>query len=320
MVCKIVRKVALLSGVTFRLNASSKNLATKRFIMSSTPQVLVNCHHHNAENPLWHPQHKQVYWTDIPNGRLFRYSPGFDGYEQIYLGEPVGGFTIQADGGLLLFKTRGTVEIWKGGETRTVVEEIPAARGTRFNDAIADPEGRVFSGTMATDGKPGRFYRIDTDGSVHELFDDMQVPNGMGFSLDYKHFYLTDSDQHVIFRCDYDRGTGALTNRVPFIETPKDDGVPDGMTVDTEGYIWSARWNGGAVYRYDTEGNEVLKIEMPTPKISCVAFGKEDYKTLLISSAREDQAIGLDNVAGDLFYAQTEVAGRAELRSRIGLG
>ena len=287
--------------------------------MSLSPKVLVNCHHHNAENPLWHSQHKQVYWTDIPNGRLFRHTPEFDGYEQIYLGEPVGGFTIQADDSLLLFKTNGAIEIWDKGELTTVVEEIPEARGTRFNDAIADPEGRVFSGTMAANGKPGRFYRIDTDGSVHELFDDMLVPNGMGFSLDYTHFYLTDSDNHVIYRCDYDRNTGNLTNRIPLINTPEDEGVPDGMTVDTEGYIWSARWNGGAVYRYSPEGEQVLRVEMPTPKISCVAFGKDDYKTLLISSAREDQAIGLDNVAGDLFYAQTDVAGQAELRSRVKL-
>ena len=285
-----------------------------------SPTVLVNCHNHNAENPLWHGQYELVYWTDIPNGKVFRYRPGQPDYEQIYSGDSVGGFTIQADGSLLLFQTDGKVQIWDDGALTTVIEEIEAAKGTRFNDAIADPEGRVFSGIMVTDQQQGRLYRIDTDGSFHDLVQGLQVPNGMGFSLDYQYFYLTDSDQRTIFRFDYDRATGALSNQHPFIETPKDQGVPDGMTVDTEGYIWSARWNGSAVYRYSPDGEEVLRIELPTPKISCVAFGKQDYKTLLISSAREDQNICEDQVAGDLFYLPTEdFTGRPELRSRVKL-
>ncbi|MFK8182707.1 MAG: SMP-30/gluconolactonase/LRE family protein, partial [Phormidesmis sp.] len=182
---------------------------------SLIPKVLVNCHYHHPEKPLWHSQHQSVYWTDIPNGRLFRCQPRFDGYEQIYLGEPVGGFTIQADGGLLLLKTNGTIERWNKGKVSTVVEEISDAKGARFNDAIADPEGRVFSGTMATEYSPGRFYRIDTNGSVHELFQNMRVPSGMGFSPDYKKFYLTDSEQRTIFSCDYDRVTGHLSNQYP---------------------------------------------------------------------------------------------------------
>ncbi len=231
-----------------------------------TPSVLVNCHHHNAENPLWHPHHKLVYWTDIPNGRLFRYDPQKEGYEQIYLGESVGGFTIQQDGSLLLFKTHGTIEIWDKGDTRTVVEGIAAVKGTRFNDAIADPEGRVFSGTMATDNKTGRLYRIDPDGSVHDLLQGLLVPNGMGFSGDYQYFYLTDSDQRTIFRFDYDRASGNLSNQQAFINTPEDDGVPDGMTVDSEDHIWSARWDGGCVCRYSPNGEEVLRIRIANAK------------------------------------------------------
>lgn len=284
------------------------------------PTVLVNCHHHNAENPLWHPHHKQIYWTDIPNGRLFRYDPNNEGYEQIYLGEPVGGFTIQADGALLLFKTHGTVEIWNKGEVTTVIAEIPEVKGTRFNDAIADHEGRVFSGTMAKGKTPGRLYRIDTDGSVHEIVKDLLVPNGMGFCADYKHFYLTDSDQRTIYRFDYDQATGSLSNQQEFIKTPPDEGVPDGMTVDDEGYIWSARWGNGHVYRYSPDGKEVLRIPLPTPKVSCVTLGTESYKRLIISTAREDQDIGMDNVAGDLFHLQVEVKGRPELLSQITIG
>lgn len=283
------------------------------------PTILVSAHHHNAENPLWHAQHKRVYWTDIPSGRLFRYDPNATGYEQIYLGEPVGGFTIQADGSLLLLKTQGTIERWDKGELTTVVPEIKAAKGTRFNDAIADPAGRVFSGIMSIDNNPGRLYRIETDGSVHEAVEDLKLPNGMGFSLDQTLFYLTDSDQRTIFQFNYDLATGALSQQKVLIKTPDDEGVPDGLTVDAEGYLWSARFNGGAVYRYRPDGKKVQKVTLPTPKISCVAFSGEDYSELLISSAREDQAIGLDNVAGDLFHLPMPIKGRAELLSRVAI-
>ena len=303
------------------------------------PAVLVNCHYHYAEKPLWHPQHKLLYWTDIPNGRLFRYDPTYEGYEQIYLGEPVGGFTLQADGSLLLFKIHGTVEIWDKGELRTVVPEIESAKGTRFNDAIADPAGRVFSGTVfsdtvfsdtiADDNTEGRLYRIDTDGSVHEVVQDLILPSGMDFSLDYKHLYVTDSKRRTIYRFDYDSATGELANQTELIKTPIDDGMPDGLTVDSEGYLWSARWNGSGVYRYSPEGKEVQCVALPTPKVSGVTFGGEDCTQLFISSAREDYEIGLDNVAGDVFHLpgsiisgpiiSSPIKGRPALLSRVAM-
>ncbi|MGD1895431.1 MAG: SMP-30/gluconolactonase/LRE family protein, partial [Phormidesmis sp.] len=172
----------------------------------------------------------------MPNGRLFRDEPtpknAAKDYEQIYTGEPVGGFTIQADGSLLLLKTNGTVETWREGKVTSVVEEIAEVKGTRFNDAIADPEGRVFSGTMAKDNIKGRLYRIDPDGSIHEILQVLLVPIGMGVSLDYRYFYLTDSDQHAICRFDYDLATVHICNQLSLIKIPTDKGVPDGMTVD----------------------------------------------------------------------------------------
>ena len=288
--------------------------------------VLTHCCHRNAENPLWHPEHQLLYWTDIPTGRMFRCNPKSNSYEQIYQGEPVGGFTIQADGTLLLFKTKGTIEIWDEGKTTVVVPEIEEAKDTRFNDAIADPEGRVFSGTMATDKAEGKLYRIDTDGSVHVVATNFLIPNGMGFCNDYQYFYLTDSDRRTIYRFNYDRATGNLTDQTPYIVTSETEGVPDGMTIDTEGYFWSARWDGGHVYRYSPEGEEVHRLQIPTAKVSCVTFGGPDYNQLFISTAggdantdSEDQGSKKDKLAGNIFHIQVDVTGRPELRSRIKL-
>lgn len=296
-------------------------------IKTHSPQILVDCNDSNAENPLWHPQHQYLYWTDIPCGELFRYYPQTDTYEQIYNGEPVGGFTIQEDGALLLFKTKGTVEIWNEGKTTTIVDSIPEAMDTRFNDAIADPEGRVYSGIIATENSPGRLYRFNTDGSYDVVTEDLKLPNGMGFDRDYQYFYLTDSLLGTIFRFDYDRATGNLSNRQILIEIPENEGVPDGMTVDNENYIWSARWDGGHLYRYSPEGKEVMRISLPTNKVSCVTFGGESCDRMFISTARNGEKCEAfsnkwqpDNPAGDIFHLQTGIKGKPELLSRICLG
>ena len=293
-------------------------------IQTDSPKILVNCNDSNAENPLWHPHHQYLYWTDIPCGELSRYYPHTDTYERIYRGESVGGFTIQADGSLLLFKTEGTVEIWNEGKTTTVIESIPEAKGTRFNDAIADPEGRVYSGIIGTENADGKLYRINLDGSYDVVADGFLLPNGMGFNGDYTYFYLTDSDGHTIYRFNYDRATGNLSDRQILIEIPESEGVPDGMTVDSEDYIWSARWDGGHLHRYSPDGEEVMRIPVPADKVSCVTFGGENYDRMFISTAKDgNKCVSLqekwsqEDPAGDIFHLQTGIKGRPELLSRI---
>lgn len=291
----------------------------------TVPLLLIDCNGHNAENPLWHPQHQCLYWSDIPVGKLFRYDLENREYEQIYSGEPVGGFTIQADGALLLLKTHGTVEIWKEGDIIPVIPNIPEAKGTRFNDAIADRKGRVYAGIMATEETPGKLYRIDLDGSYHAVVEDLLVPNGMAFDADYTHFYLTDSEHRAIYRFNYDEETGALSNQTTHIRTPENEGLPDGMTIDAEGFIWSARWNGSSVHRYKPNGEHHSKIDLPTEKVSCVTFGGKDYDQIFISTARGDNAPnsgkpGYNSAAGDIFYMKADVKGRPERFSCIKLG
>lgn len=293
-------------------------------IYQDTPSVLIDYQSENAENPLWHRDQQCLYWTDIPAGKMFRYNPQTNTYSQIYAGEPVGGFTIQTDGKLLLFKTKGTVEIWDEGKTTTVVAEIPAARNSRFNDAIADPEGRVYSGTMAIANAEGKLYRFDLDGSYQVVAENFLIPNGMGFDAEYKYLYVTDSERRTIYRFDYDRQTGNLSNQQPYIVVPENQGEPDGLTIDAAGYIWSARWDGNHVYRYNPEGQEVLRIKLPVRKVSCITFGGENYDRLFISTARGSEITNTsdrnsETAAGNIFHLTMKIQGRPELLSRINL-
>ena len=288
-------------------------------LKTKQPKILLNHPHHNAEVPTWHPQLQCLYWTDIPQGKMYRYHPQGKP-EQIYAGEPVGGFTIQKDGSLLLFKTKGTIEHWQEGQIKTIMAEIPAERLTRFNDAIADPLGRVYSGTVATSECSGRLYRLDLDGSLQIIMEGLTVPNGMGFSPDLKYFYTTDSDTHTIYRFEYYLATGELSDPQVHILTTEIDGVPDGLTIDSEGYIWSARWDGGHIFRYSPEGEEVLRIPFPTAQVSSLTFGGADYSRLYITTAGGQNRSTEDNLAGSIFCLNPGVTGKAEFLSQIDVG
>ena len=225
------------------------------------PRLIADYECVTGENPLWHPLEKRVYWTDIPTGRLFRYDPATGGYE----GEPVGGFTVQPDGALLLFMARGAVMSWRDGDLTTVIDEIPAERESRFNDVIADPAGRVFCGTMPSPAGLGRLYRLDLDGSVAPVLDGVHCSNGMGLTADRKTIYHTDSGLRRAYAFDYDEATGDLGARRVLIETPEGAGVPDGMTVDANGDIWSARWDGATVNRCVNSSGGVLPVFFAGP-------------------------------------------------------
>ena len=283
-----------------------------------TPQIAVDHKSVVGECPIWHPFDKKLYWIDIPEGIIFRYDPETGNHEEFYSGEVIGGFTIQEDGSLLLFLERGAVKILKDGETSTVIDEIYEELDTRFNDVIADPEGRVFCGTMPAKDHKARLYRLDTDGSITKILDGIGLSNGMGFTPDRKQMYFTDSPGGKIYLFDYDLETGKIKNQRMFVTVPESEGVPDGMTVDKEGCIWSARWDGGCLIRYKPDGKEDLRIQFPAKKISSVTFGGKDYRDIYVTTAGGDKREEEGPDAGALFYLNLDIQGVPEFLSKIG--
>lgn len=281
------------------------------------PEMIADYQCDTGENPLWHPDEQKLYWVDIPAGKLFRYAPASGTHEQFYQGDVIGGFTIQEDGALLLFMAKGAVKVLKDGQLKTVVEEIPEERDTRFNDVIADPEGRVFCGTMVVPAHKGGLYRLDTGGSITKLLDGVDESNGLGFTRDLSQMYYTDSDKREIYVFDYDRTSGAISNRRTFVRTPEDGSVPDGLTVDAEGYIWSARWDGGCLVRYRPDGTEERRIQFPAKKVSSLTFGGADYKDIYVTTAGGYDKATEGAGAGALFRLRLGIQGVPEFRSKI---
>jgi D-xylonolactonase len=285
------------------------------------PELAVDNPSACGEGPLWNDDERAVYWVDIPNGQLFRYDPAANQNALVYQHDgQIGGYTFQTDGSILLFCTAGKILKWTAGEIETVLESVPGEEDGRFNDVIAAPDGGVFCGTMPTDAHIASLYRLAPDGTIEKLFDDIGLSNGFGFSPDNATFYHTDSNFHVIYALDYDAETGALSNRRPIIRTPKDDTVPDGMTVDADGFIWSARWNGHALYKYSPEGEELGKVVFPVRKVSSIAFGGESLDTAWVTTAGGDNRSEVEGpLAGSLFRIDLKVHGRPPFRSRVGV-
>ena len=281
------------------------------------PELIADYACHIGENPLWHPTERCLYWCDIPTGRIFRYDPATGQHGQIYAGRPVGGFTFQSEGGLLLFMDRGGIALWRDGVVTELVAEIPSERDSRFNDVIADPAGRVFCGTMSTPNRKGRLYRLDVDGSLHSMLDGIGCSNGMAFSQDRKSFYFTDSFAHEIYCFDYDEVDGSISNRRVFARFTQADGFPDGATLDSKGHLWSALWDGGCVVRMVPDGTVSERFRVPVPKTSSLTFGGANFDTIYITTAGGNEKELDGPNAGALFRLATQYKGLPEFFSRV---
>jgi len=300
-------------------NRPKKPVSVPREKKPMEPELIADYSCKTGEGPLWHPQEKRLYWVDIPNGRLFRFDPAVGKHEQVYEGEEIGGFTIQEDGRLLLFMARGAVAVWRGGIQQHVIEEIEAERDSRFNDVMADPEGRVFCGTIPSGERLGRLYRLDTDGRLTRILDEIGCSNGMGFTPDRTQMYYTDSGAKKIYLFDYNRESGGISNQRVFVDSGDLEGGPDGMTVDAEGFVWSARWDGGCLIRYTPEGQEERRVAFPAKKVSCVTFGGDDYTDMYVTTAGGENKEVEGAGAGGLFRINLGIKGVPEFFSRVGL-
>lgn len=278
--------------------------------------TLFNAHCELGENPLWHAEKKCLYWTDITAGKIHRFQFVSGWHEVIYSGPMVGGFTLQANGELLLFR-ENDIAMLHTGNIVDVAFRFDDDGATRFNDVIADPEGRVFAGTIGRTSASGGLYRMDRDGKLTLLFRGTGVSNGMGFSPDLQTFYWTCSTRRCIFAFDYDRGTGGLSGERVFYQATEEEGIPDGMTVDVNGHVWSARWDGFAIMHHEPNGRVMEKFSLPVAKVSSLCFGGADLDEFFITTAGGGQ--GGQGEDGTIYRWKPGVKGRPEFRSRVRL-
>ena len=268
-------------------------------------ELVVDITNDTGECPIWSPFIKKLIWTDIPSGKLFTYDPISGEHCCIYEGRQVGGFTLQTDGSLVLCRDKGNVVVWKDGEElKTVVEAVPAMHETRFNDVIATPGGSIITGTISTDELAGQLYQVFSDGSYKVLLDGQGTPNGMAFSKDLKHMFYQDSRKNTLYRFDYDVNTDELSNCTVVINQFETDypGRGDGLCMDEQDQLFSARYGGSAVLKENTSGIANLEIQVPDcANVTCCNFGGESMTDLYITSAGGSNRVEHGVLSGSLF-------------------
>jgi D-xylono/L-arabinono-1,4-lactonase len=275
-----------------------------------------------GEGPLWSPNEQSLYVTDIFAGVLYAFDELLSLKKKVRVGRPTSGFTIQEDGSLALFHDDGAIGTYSvESGAYAEVHRIPDEAGGLFNDVIADPTGRVLCGAQPIGSRPGRLYCLERDLSWRILLDDVVEPNGLAFSLDNRILYFADSGAQIIWRMSYDSHLGIVSDRQVFARTSGAE-VPDGITVDAEGYIWCALWGGGRLIRMNSEGYVVKSIALPATKTTSVTFGGRDLEILYATSAqprRDECAAGYAEKLADgaIYMVPGTARGRPEFPSAL---
>jgi len=271
-----------------------------------------------GEGPIWDPAEKALYWVDIEGQAYHRYLPASGQQECIPVGVLLGVMRFRQSGGMVMATSQG-IQFWDPQARRLtpVANPEPGKPNARFNDGAIDPQGRFWAGTMAPGEPSSSLYRLDLDHSLHRVDTPIGTSNGIGWSLDGKRLYFTDSPAKTIYAYDFDPATGQVANRRPFIHTPQEAGFPDGLIVDSQGFLWSARWGGWKISRYDPQGKLEREIAMPVEFPTSCVFGGDDLTDLYITSAWTnlgESGKEAQPMAGDIFLLHTDIRGQVEPR------
>jgi sugar lactone lactonase YvrE len=262
----------------------------------------------HGEGPVWSPSWGGLRWVNLTTGEIL----SFDEHGEVRRRE-VGSAIAAAvrprrGGGAVIGVERGFALEHPDGSINHL-PELWSNPAVRMNEGGCDPDGRFYCGSMAYDKTQGAacLYRLDADYSVSVVLDRVTVSNGLEWAPDGVKAYFNDTDTHAVSAFAYDRERG-LTDRRPFVEIP-DGGRPDGLTVDSDGRVWTAIVNRGVVHCYSPDGKLLEVIELPAEKVTACAFGGEQLDTLFITTSREDLQPGEDPKSGSLFAAHPGARG-----------
>jgi len=290
--------------------------------MSDMIHCIVDCHNTLGESPLWDMRDEVFYWVDILGKRLYRLDPASGEVRHWDMPEPIATVALREQGGLVVAFASGIAFYdLDSGQIDWIARPEAHLPGNRFNDGKVDRMGRFWAGTMDESGAShsAALYRLDPDLSLHKILGDIGIANCLVWSRENNRFWTTDSLDGRISVFDYDHATGGISNRQIFAETTSTGYVPDGGTMDADGFLWVAMWEGWKLVRFAPDGRIDREIRMPVSKPTSCMFGGPDLRTLYVTSAKWDstgEALAAEPQAGGLFAIDVGVAGLPETRFR----
>lgn len=268
-----------------------------------------------AEGPFWDVRNSRLTWVDIDAGALWCVSDlsGGETPQLLLRGDHALGVAVpHADGGWVCGRGRGVELVSDEGDVLVSVELERS--GVRMNDGKADRSGRFWVGSKAEDNAPGAgsLWRIGLDGGITRMLSGLTIANGLGWSPDGSVMYVTDSAAGRITAYECDEATGELGAGLTFVDVDPALGVPDGLSVDTEGFVWTAVWGGACVLRISPDGEAVERVEIPTSHVSSCTFAGPTLDTLVVTSARSEltvEQLAAQPFAGHVFSVVVDAVG-----------
>jgi len=292
--------------------------------VTSTPICVAPTGDVCGEGAVWHASHSAVYWTDINRFLIHRLTLADQCVRTWFFDEPVTALILTDRDEVLTVVMGSSVILWEPASDRrySPIFHLEGWPKVRLNDGRADPGGSLWVGSMRNNvnpdgtsgdagGKDGILHRIDSAARVTLHRRGVGISNTLAWSPDGRRFYFGDTIANVIWVYDFDSATGQISNEVPFLED-FDRGLPDGSTIDSEGYLWNCRYYGGCIVRVNPNGKVDRMVDMPVKNITTCTFGGADLKTLFVTTASSPG----ERLSGGLFAIQCEVRGQAENKFR----
>jgi len=277
--------------------------------------------HELGETPIWVPEERALYWVDIGRHMIFRVDTTTDEYQSFKPDMPVRGLCRRTADSWLVITDAG-LAFWDR-ETNTcqfIVDPYADEPDIQFNDGMIDRQGRLLVGSYNSarlEAPDGSLYRLDGDHRLNRLDGGLVLSNGIAISPDGRTLYVAEMFANKITAYDYDPETGNVGHRRVFVQIPDEVGKPDGLTVDSEGFVWAAHWGGWRVSRFDPSGKLEREIRVPVELVTCIGFGGESLDELYITTAwydLSDSRRKAQPLAGDLFRIKTDIKGIPEPR------
>ncbi|KAM9700069.1 vacuolar protein sorting-associated protein 16 homolog isoform 2-T3 [Menidia menidia] len=270
---------------------SRAQAARKGLVMSSVKvESVVAAGALIGEGPVWEESEQTLLFVDIAGQKIHRWSPATNQIQSVGTNQTVGFAVPRRSGGYVAGVGRGIVAVDWSTEKMTSLAEVEENRpNNRLNDGKVDPAGRLLAGTMEKDGaqtKNGSLYSVDSELRVTKLLGQVDISNGLDWSLDQRTMFYIDSLGLTVDAFDYDSSTGTLGARRVVYRLEQEEGLPDGMTLDADGRLWVACYDGGRVLHIDpATGVRLQTVSLPVTKTTSCCFGGPDYSDLYVTSA-----------------------------------
>lgn len=271
-----------------------------------------------GEGPIWDTNTQTLWWVDILEGTVHRYCPDDETFQQINLQQTVSSIALRKNGGCIITLKNGFAYLDpQNGRLKPIVSLKEDISVNRFNDGKCDSAGRFWAGTMNMEdpiNQTAALYFLDPDLRVSTVIEGVACSNGLAWDIERSKFYFIDTPTRQVVAYDYEDTTGKISNKKTAVHIPSKDGLPDGMTIDSEGMLWVALWDGWAVARYNpTTGECLTKIGLPVAKVTSCTFGGKNLNDLYITTARAgltEEELALQPLAGCTFlYENTNYQG-----------